>query len=576
MYSSALKNVGASLLSATRSAIDEYKPTNKNIHGSFERIAQQGIANLSFRSPLLADVSQTLLHHFQLESSRKEALRDYIASPESSSLRKMVSEKHSDKNEKQIDWEMQKILTKINKSVDKVGVDETKKSDLFKEYESVLKDFITKEKTSKSETPVGSTSNQSGIGSPDILNKIEHNTLQTVNALEEIASKLNSGTGGGTSQPQQKNGASAFLDPYTGMPTIQAAVGAIGGKFLANVFDDDLINKYAKKAKRFLGEKDTEKEKDKPVQKENKSSERMEDVIKKTTDKIMPVLRPDFVPSDDPIESKHEAEFDDHKKHEEMVHLGNEKLNELKDINKKLKELVKISKKCCSKDSDTDNLVDEENKKKRGNLVKKGKEKLKSIRDKVTGRNKIPTTLEKVGEKVVTPETETVEKKDSPSKLKDAVDNLKNKVGEIPLSGAMRLAGSAALVAGAGYAGYQLGDKVVSPLIDKGISAATGEEGTTLGSKLYDWTTSKKPVEHAFKYTGGSRTKKLEDISKEVDTRKINLQNNPPPVIINAPTNNQSSNGGNPQPTIIVGGTVRNKDSTFERVQMQDFWSRVV
>ena len=46
------------------------------------------------------------------------------------------------------------------------------------------------------------------------------------------------------------------------------------------------------------------------------------------------------------------------------------------------------------------------------------------------------------------------------------------------------------------------------------------------------------------------------------------------PIVVPVPSNNQSS-GSNSQSNFMVGTSVRNKDSTFERVQMQDFWPRV-
>jgi len=45
--------------------------------------------------------------------------------------------------------------------------------------------------------------------------------------------------------------------------------------------------------------------------------------------------------------------------------------------------------------------------------------------------------------------------------------------------------GSGAAVLGAGAAGYAFGEYVVNPLIEKGLSAATGRE-TSLGSLIYD------------------------------------------------------------------------------------------
>ena len=155
--------------------------------------------------------------------------------------------------------------------------------------------------------------------------------------------------------------------------------------------------------------------------------------------------------------------------------------------------------------------------------------------------------------------------------------------------------GAAGLVAAAGYGGYQLGSKVISPLIDKGLSAITGKD-TTLGGSIYDaFHTDDKsltsgPVTLSPEANARIAAKKKENadivakksqqsstvsaIAEKKDT--TNEEKASAPIIINNNTTGGSSQL--PQqatPALSVNSSIRNQDSTYERVQMEDFWPRV-
>ncbi len=187
------------------------------------------------------------------------------------------------------------------------------------------------------------------------------------------------------------------------------------------------------------------------------------------------------------------------------------------------------------------------------------------------------------------------------------------------LAGAASTLAPVAGVAAAGVGGYMLGKHVINPLIDKGLSSLTGEK-TDLGSWLYD----KMNPETAQKLKESSTTslthtpEQIAEFNKtknsQIEAAKTNQQNDIVPLIAaqqnqasqiqqmstirdaqSAQQSQQQSSGGNsgnnatpnannnnsakPAPAqstkMMVTPSVRNQDSTFERVQMQDFWPRV-
>jgi len=247
MFKTALSSLSSTIVGATKRTLSEFAPTQENIiSGAFNNLAQQGIANLSYRSPGLATLAQSALQNFQLELLKKQKLQEYVKSDKADWLRPQIKSKlgPSASSEK-IEAEMTKVISKISAAIDRDGVDAVKKAGTFKEYEKFFDEFKKSAKEPKTET-------QSGRESPldvEILTRIEGNTNRTVNVLEELVSHNNL-TGGSAA----KTGGGSFIDPMTGMPSITAAVGSIGGSLLSKVFDEKTLDKFASKAKKFISQ----------------------------------------------------------------------------------------------------------------------------------------------------------------------------------------------------------------------------------------------------------------------------------------------------------------------------------
>ena len=141
-------------------------------------------------------------------------------------------------------------------------------------------------------------------------------------------------------------------------------------------------------------------------------------------------------------------------------------------------------------------------------------------------------------------------------------------------------------VAGAGAVGYGAG-KLISPMIDKGLSAVSGKD-TTLGGVVYDAMNGSKNKEISDMLKGGVKptttelptptNNNIRNTVNTLTTEKAKIEEAskaiPPQVIIAGGNNNSSSGGVASIPTTISNPSVRNTDSTYERVQMQDFWPR--
>ena len=200
------------------------------------------------------------------------------------------------------------------------------------------------------------------------------------------------------------------------------------------------------------------------------------------------------------------------------------------------------------------------------------------------------------------------------------VDKLLNRNGSRPkttkvpgaslLSRALPLAAGAAAVGAAGFAGYKAGEwlnentNIQSGIAD-GIDTVKGWFGNSDEDKIKE--SEQKAAQNLYeknvkegKLTSKSadflekqgvkvdrskivalpeaaKSSVISDVSKEVETKdKLQAEkSNTPvaPVLLNNTTNNISG-GGSSAPTIISGMNIRNTESTFDRVQMQNYWSR--
>jgi hypothetical protein len=547
MYRTSLSSLTSTLVGAAKHTFSEFKPTSENlVTGAFNQLAQQGIANLSYRSPILATLAQSALHNFQSELTNKRQLQDYIKSDKASWLREHTKEKlGGSASPEKINQEMLKVISKMNSAIDKEGVEATKKSGLFKEYEKYFKEF--------SQQPQQESDPENVVGSDGkVLTRIEGNTQRTVSVLEELAVRGN--LAGSTTQTNTSSG-SSFIDPMTGMPSITAAVGAIGGNFLGKIFDNATIEKFANKAKSIFDDIIND-DKD-PIQAEKKTSAAtvVNELVKKAnTDKdnskVISVGNVNEAAKEGITKVSTENTSESAKELFAESHNHAEKLQ--KTVEESLDELKKIAVATSKEESLIETNLESKKPKKEG-LVDKA--------------------LEKGKEKVIGKIQERISKgMPGAGRFVKSVDAAK--VAEVAesgglLAGAARFGGSLLTGAGAliaGGAGYAPGT-MLNPLIDKGISAATGKENT-LGGWIYDKVNP--DTISALPKTSGKIISELTEAKSKQELAKANKQS---PQVIALNSNSSSVAPASTQP-IIVGSSVRNKDSTFERVQMQDFWPR--
>jgi hypothetical protein len=553
MFKEALGALSSSLVGAVKDTVSEYKPTAQNMGGAFTRIAQQGIANLSFRSPILADMAATMLHNFQSELVNRDTVKQYVVSDKSADLRKEVeSNLGKDASKEKVDKEMFKVLDKMRTLVDREGEKAASSSDTFKQYgkffEKFQKDLNPKKGTSETKSEGGL-----GAGAESKLAHIEDNTLKTVKILSgmsfgETQEKKVGDSNNSAVTPEKKT--NPYVDPYTGLPSINAAIGGIGGNFLAKVFDDDVISKYATKAKKKLFGETKEENIDTPKKTDQISGLitpefRPKDVVKtapavkpvsdvssilgdlsldvvKTAPAVKPVsdvssilgdLSLDLVSAPKNIENQRESDADDERQHRETKSLQEKTVDELKALHA---------------------------------TTKANGENSGGIFSTIIGLvGSIVPVLGLIGPALAT-------------------------IGGVLSAAAL----PAAAIAGGAIAGAAIGT-AAKETIDYGITKAVGKE-ETLGGWLHDKFSGNdekiaealKPTQITPKQTTGASintVSKLEE-KKESESNSSNTAQSVNPVAINSTTNNNSSTN------VIVGSSVRNQESTFERVQMSNFW----
>lgn len=215
--------------------------------------------------------------------------------------------------------------------------------------------------------------------------------------------------------------------------------------------------------------------------------------------------------------------------------------------------------------------------------------------------------LQKKNDKV---EKASEDKQSLASKLMDTVGSKVKTPGMSMLGNAAKVAGGAAAVAGAGYAGYKAGEWLnentdIQAGIASSIDTAKGWFGNSDEDKQKEADTKSAQDLYEKKVKDGTLTTKsakfFEDKGIQVDKSKIittpeavkspviaetaksveakdtiaaeKSKASTAPVILNT-TNNNVSGGGSSAPTIISGMNIRNSESTFDRVQMQNYWSR--
>jgi len=359
------------------------------------------------------------------------------------------------------------------------------------------------------------------------LEQIEKNTKETVDAIKSTKSSSN--------QAQQ-----------SGPATIKGAIDSTGANIITKLFDEDTIDKITKKTKSFFSSK---KKNSEEASEENTEEKPASDIVAELKTVNENLLKLDKSSEEKSEESKSKTQ------------------KEAKPEAKEEKTDPTAEKKSGS------SLFDMAKDK----LMSKGLNAAKGLIGKY-----LPGAAGRALTTVATsamPAAASGAASGASSFLSGAGSLLSKGVGA-----AMRLANPFTKVAAAGAAGYALGNKVINPLINKGLTAATGKD-TTLGGWIYD---KMHPEEAEAAKTEQSkmpkasiapvnpkqseRVKKLEEKKSNINAEKEAKKQQP--IIVNNTTN--TSSGGQSSPTLIVDSAIRNKDSTFERVQMQNYWSRSV
>lgn len=542
MFKSTISALTSSVFKTAANTIGQYAPSAHNFaEGAYSQLINQGISNIAYRSPIMADIATTAFNVFQTELAKKKKISEYVKSSDADWLRPKVKEKLGDVSQSKIDAEMMKIIGKISSQIDKIGINEVKKNEEFKEYSQYFDSF--KQKTDKpTDTPTDNTNTapQTSLGD-EILTRIEANTKQTVNALETLSIKQ-----GSTNQSSTSINHQSFVDPITGMPSIKAGVGAIGGVVLSKLFDDKMIDKLVTKTRKIFGIDDASEEAKKPKARkkstkfgEAQSVEKMfpKDLfdIKKTIykeptvdnkelNKTLKSLNPD-AHKIKPIVSK----VSDPRKIEEAI----------KTITPKIFKSVPLGKNISNISSSVANKTD---------ISKLAASLLKHSPLHTTVPHKHPIVESAAG--AVASGVSNVATAGLLSRF--ALPALAAAASAISLPVVAGIAGVGVL----GYGGYKY--LQASNKQNQLVTDATNK----INLDRLNVTSDKQ-----------SKSKNIETLEnkKAALTKTAKASEKPPaPVILNntQPVINQPNN-------VIVSTNVRNKESTFERVQMQDFWSRM-
>jgi hypothetical protein len=196
-------------------------------------IISAGLTGIGSRSPILSDIVSTINDKFlasvAIEKERNAQYKDFVGSETGKVAGKEATKSEPQLSQKKIDSQMMGVLSKITHLIDRSGIEEAKKSDLYKKYETYYTEFKkTIDEAAKKQSDPKPTQQSYGPretgGTDDLLVDIEANTKNTAEALLK---------GAGTTP--------AHKEPVT----IKGAAQHIGGTFLNKVFNDDMISRMA-------------------------------------------------------------------------------------------------------------------------------------------------------------------------------------------------------------------------------------------------------------------------------------------------------------------------------------------
>lgn len=231
---------------AIKSATSKIFKKTKSVSGNIASGAlQEFISVLGSRVPGLENFSNKIIGKIKTEAAlntlRAEQQKSFVESEQSKDMSEAVKKELPEGADKKlIDKTMKDILSKITKLVDKEGMAEAKKSDIYKKYESYFSTF-QKHIAENSKKKEDKKSDSSKIGTPgsgskkgtsgpvgdesSILADIETNTKETAEVL-----KMKAGT-----------------EKEKGPVTILSVLDRVGGSILDKVFSQKTIEKLSSK-----------------------------------------------------------------------------------------------------------------------------------------------------------------------------------------------------------------------------------------------------------------------------------------------------------------------------------------
>lgn len=604
MFKDAMSGLASGLISGIKEGLSEYKPTAQNMGGAFTRIAEQGIANLSYRSPILADVAATMLHSFQQELIHRDMIKHFAASDEASSFREDIKKQlGKDATDEDANKEMFKVIDKLNKIVSEEG-DAAKDNDFFKKNQKLFEEFKKSQEEQEPTRPQGG----SGSEPNPMLERIEANTHKTVDILSDM-NDFEHHRGNPNAPPDTKSTTpttpGSFVDPYTGLPSIRAAIGGIGGNFLAKVFDDETISKYASKTREKLFGRNEE-----PKPKVEPATSRHDDI----TDLIPPEIKVKDFPTKSNAKTEPKKEFSvasilgdlsldlassdvkdfpsktEPKKESSVASkITNALTGTTKQETKKDSKLAALLKPAISKRDDLPSLSDHASEDSREETAAENKraEKSNSLQQQVVDE------LKKLNENFSSKGGEKSEGGISGT-LKSIVGNVATRftgaaapiLGTVAAAGSMVAAGNIAdsALGEAGVGGHNIDEKQDEANWNKsnwwqkaesGVARGIENVGSFIGLDNMSNEARSKRIAAETEYLSAkignqpSIIQKMQDQKKEAEQ---NSQSSSQQASVVAPINNTTNNNSNT--TIVAPSNPRNQDSTFDRVQQSNIWGR--
>lgn len=544
------------------------------------------ISTLATRSPILADLATSIME--KLKESGEERDKILTALSKDSKFRDAAKVATKGKDDAEIATQLQKLFSSYRDSGEKSRTLYPEIRVLIKNFEKIISDkSFRQEQREKTKTSSTSTTSTTAVekpttverSTPEILEKIENNTEKTVEKLTEVLSSdtRNSSTSNNSNQ-QSSSSSTTEKKKYEGFKTnfkenlkTSALESLSSYSLISSLNPGDLfrnaismgITAIDSSLRQTIREKIQDRKDSKNIEKFERTRENFNTEFSNST-----------------TETENEREKT----------TKQDKIQERQ--NSLLESIQQILSGSEKKESSSTTA-------KSSSILSKIKEfATSSILSKIPGMGGIiggvlsggalAKTLPLVGGAISSSGGLL-------SKAAGGVANVASKGSSLLAAAAPAIGGaiSAALPAAgaivAGGAGYMIGDKLVKPLVDKGVTTISGKDntlGTWLGDVFKSDAEKKLEAEnkkYSEKYGEMKITSqkiisdKSSQISSMKDTKESMIAKDAKqqPIVIQQNSSTTNGSGNQQVPSIIgINKSVRNQDSTFERVQMRDFWSR--